>query len=131
NPLVTQLQPLLNASEAVINLDHFTDQQIEFALKTINTSVQAALNTVDPVPEVDEKRHVHENPDQRDEGWDAKGEIDLRFVHQSAARAVSAISRGFFINSTSRHKLCSSRIRTLNDSGTPGSAAASPFTIAS
>src|SRR5437588_10902168 len=52
-------------------------------------------------------------------------------AYQSAARAVSAISRGFFINSTSRHSDCSSRIRTLKDSGTPGSAAASPFTMAS
>ncbi len=36
-----------------------------------------------------------------------------------------------FISSTSRHRLCSSRISTLKDSGTPGSIAASPLTIAS
>ena len=35
------------------------------------------------------------------------------------------------ISSTSRHSDCNSRISTLNDSGTPGSMAASPLTMAS
>src|SRR5215467_2930062 len=53
-------------------------------------------------------------------------------LYQSAASAVSIVtSRGFFINSTSKHNDCNSRISTLNDSGTPGSIAASPFTMAS
>src|SRR5258708_24452082 len=46
-----------------------------------------------------------------------------------------ALSTGFFspalINSTSRQSDCSSRISTLNDSGTPGSMPASPLTTAS
>src|SRR5262249_44117995 len=56
---------------------------------------------------------------------------DQRQFHQSAA----ALAVGFFsealINSTSRHRDCNSRISTLNDSGTPGSMAASPLTMAS
>ena len=43
-------------------------------------------------------------------------------------------SIGFFlveISSTSRHSDCSSRMRTLNDSGSPGVNDASPLTIAS
>src|SRR5215472_2851622 len=52
---------------------------------------------------------------------------------QSAAMGVS--TKGFsptdLISSTSRHSDCNSRINTLKDSGTPGSMAASPLTIAS
>jgi len=55
----------------------------------------------------------------------------LRTDLQSAA----ALAVGFFspalINSTSRQSDCNSRISTLNDSGTPGSMAASPLTMAS
>src|SRR5689334_20767035 len=65
----------------------------------------------------------------------AEGKIPLLLrgeKTQSAASAVSIVtSRGFFINSTSRHNDCNSRISTLNDSGTPGSMAASPLTMAS
>ena len=53
------------------------------------------------------------------------------WFHQSAA----ALAVGFFspalISSTSRQSDCNSRISTLNDSGTPGSMAASPLTMAS
>src|SRR6185437_8062460 len=53
---------------------------------------------------------------------------------QSAAATVVPTT-GFLspalISSTSRHSDCNSRISTLNDSGTPGSMAASPLTMAS
>ena len=56
---------------------------------------------------------------------------------QSLARSAAAVvGTGCFfspclISSTSRQSDCSSRIKTLNDSGTPGSIAASPLTMAS
>ena len=50
--------------------------------------------------------------------------------HFAAALAVGFFSLAL-INSTSRQSDCSSRISTLNDSGTPGSMAASPLTMAS
>ena len=43
----------------------------------------------------------------------------------------SALQCFVLISSTSRHRLCSSRIRTLNDSGRPGVNTVSPLTMAS
>src|SRR5437868_14897409 len=62
-----------------------------------------------------------ENRERRTENW----------VFQSAAAAATGFLSVTLISSTSRHSDCNSRIRTLNDSGTPGSMAASPFTMAS
>ncbi len=65
------------------------------------------------------------------------GSWKLAAVYPSVNAGVcssSASSTGFFfvfISSTSRHSACSSRMRTLNDSGSPGWNDASPLTIAS
>ena len=74
--------------------------------------------------------HPHLGPT---ENWELRTE---NWFLQSAA-ANGAGATGFFspiaalINSTSRQSDCNSRIKTLKDSGTPGSMAAAPFTMAS
>src|SRR5208337_1557143 len=60
------------------------------------------------------------------------GAARARRIYTSySAPTGASCSLGFLINSTSRQRLCNSRTRTLNDSGTPGSMAASPLTMAS
>ena len=134
--------PLVFAAEALVVVDGAEDlgaeQAVLFGLEGPVVD-RLGLGDLAPRPALDLLRRGDRDPDPVEFHLRLAADRGLSEFHHSspltgwgtAIPQGRASSLSAFSSSTLRHRLCSSRIRTLTDSGRPGVNSRSPLTIAS